>query len=111
MDRCGTKAFEQKAFDLIKAAISRNVQLLYPNFSQPFEIYTDASKVQLGSVISQRGRPVAFYSCELNPAQQRYTTTEQEVLSVVATLKEFRNILLGQQVIVHMDHLSYTQAI
>jgi hypothetical protein len=30
--------------------------------------------------------------------------TEQELLLIVETLKEFHNILLGQQIIVHMDH-------
>ena len=99
---------EQKAFEAVKAAISKDVLLSYPDFSQPFNIHTDASKCQLGSVISQAGRPIAFYSRKLNPAQQRYTTTERELLSIVETLKEFRNILLGQQVVVHTDHLNLT---
>jgi RNase H-like domain found in reverse transcriptase len=43
--------------------------LTYPHFKQTFEIHTDASKVQLGACISQEGRPVAFYSRNLNPAQ------------------------------------------
>ena len=59
----------------------------------------DASKLQLGSVISQKGKPIAFYSRKkLNPAQVNYTTTECELLSIVETLKEFRNVLLGQQI-------------
>ena len=68
---------EQKAFDLVKTAISKEVLLSYPDFNAPFEIHTDASKYQLGLVISQGGRPVAFYSRKVNPAQQRYTTTER----------------------------------
>ena len=43
-------------------------------------IYTDASKTQLGSVISQEGKPIAFYSRKLNPAQTQYTTTKRELL-------------------------------
>jgi hypothetical protein len=44
---------EQKAFEAVKAAITKDILLSYPDFSKPFEIHTDASKAQLGSVISQ----------------------------------------------------------
>jgi RNase H-like domain found in reverse transcriptase len=52
----------------------------------------------------QDDRPLAFYSTKLNSAQKRYTTGEQEMLSIVETLREFKNILLGQKLIVHTDH-------
>ena len=43
----------QKAFDAIKAALARDVLLAYPIYGEIFEIYTDASKRQLGAVITQ----------------------------------------------------------
>jgi RNase H-like domain found in reverse transcriptase len=98
----------QTAFDEMKQLISRKTLLTYPDFKLPFKIHTDASQVQLGACISQAGKPVAFYSKKLNPAQTRYTTTEQELLSIVETLKGFRNILLGQEIIVHTDHENLT---
>ena len=98
----------QKSFELMKEVIAKETLLTYPQFDKPFEIHTDASKVQLGACISQEGKPIAFYSRKLNPAQTRYTTTERELLSIVETLKEFRNILLGQQIIVHTDHENLT---
>ena len=98
----------QKAFDSIKKIVSRETLLSYPNFNEPFDIHTDASKLQLGAVISQKGKPIAFYSRKLNPAQVNYTTTERELLSIVETLKEFRNILLGQSIRVHTDHKNLT---
>src|SRR5687768_15749206 len=99
----------QRAFDEMKRAISRETLFAYPNFNEVFEIHTDASLYQLGTCISQNGKPIAFYSGKLNPAQTRYTTTERELLSIVEVLKEFRNILLGQQIRVYTDHENLTQ--
>ena len=79
-----------------KRTITRETLLMYPNFNEVFEIHTDASKTQLGSVISQNGKTIAFYSRKLNPAQKRYTITKRELLAIVETLKEFRIILLKQ---------------
>jgi len=42
----------QKAFDDVKATISKDVVLAYPDYSKSFEIYTDASTKQLGAVIT-----------------------------------------------------------
>jgi len=54
--------------------------------------------------VSQEGKLIAFYSRKLNPAQKRDTTAERELLSIAETLKEYRNILLGQQIEVFTDH-------
>jgi cleavage and polyadenylation specificity factor subunit 1 len=93
----------------MKRVITRETLLAYPNFSEIFDIHTDASLYQLGACISQNGKPIAFYSRKLNPAQTRYTTTERELLSIVEVLKEFRNILLGQQIRVYTNHENLTQ--
>ncbi|MFM8622678.1 MAG: pol polyprotein, partial [Holophagaceae bacterium] len=95
---------QRQAFLEAKKILSKEAILAFPDFSKKFEIYTDASKYQLGAVITQDGRPLAFYSRKLNDAQTRYTTTERELLSIVETLKEFRNILLGQTIVVYTDH-------
>ena len=99
---------ENRSFQKMKAIIAKETLLAYPDFNKQFEIHTDASHTQLGAVVSQDNRPIAFYSRKLNPAQTRYTTNEQELLSIVETLKEFRNILLGQQIVVFTDHLNLT---
>ena len=48
----------------------------------------------------------AFYTKKLNQAQQKYTTGEKELLSLVETLKAFENILMGQKIVLHTDHLN-----
>ena len=39
----------------------------YPNFSEEFTIHTYARKTHLRGVISQNGKPIAFYSRKLTP--------------------------------------------
>ena len=97
---------EQLAFEEAKHMIQREVMLAYPDFSKKFHIYADASDTQLGGVIMQDNKPLAFYTHKLNSAQAKYTTGEQELLSIVETLRTFEGILMGQQLVVHTDHLN-----
>ncbi len=95
---------QQKAFIQIRNTIARQVLLRYPDFTQPFDIYTDASNDQIGGVISQAGHPIAFYSRKLSKSQQNYTTMEKELLSIVETAEQHRNILLGFECRFYSDH-------
>ena len=101
-DRC------ENAFITMKRLIAKETLLSYPNFNKKFTIHTDASDFQLGAVITQEGKPLAFFSRKLTSAQRNYTTTEKELLSIVETLKEFRNILLGYELEVYTDHKNLT---
>jgi hypothetical protein len=49
MDDC------QHSFDELKCLLAKQMVVPYPNFTIPFEIYTDASNKQIGSVIQQNG--------------------------------------------------------
>ena len=98
------KEIHQKAYEKIKMVLSKETLLRYPDFSKEFKIHTDASQLQIGVVIAQEGKPIAFYSRRLTDCQTRYTTTERELLVIVEILKEFRNILPGQKIIIHTDH-------
>jgi hypothetical protein len=99
----------QQAFDNVKAAIAKETVLAYPDFSKPFEIYTDASSLQLGAVITQDNRPIAFFSRKLSKTQQKYSVTEIELLTIVETLKEFEGMLWGQDIKVYTDHKNLTR--
>ncbi len=57
-------------FDNVQAAIAKEIVSAYPDFLKPFEIYTDASSTQLGAVITQDNRPIAFFSIKLSEMQQ-----------------------------------------
>jgi hypothetical protein len=57
----------------------------------PLHLYTDTLDHQLGAVIMQDRKPIAFYSRKLNTAQKWYTTTEKELLSAIETWKAANN--------------------
>ncbi len=80
------------------------VVLAHPDFTKSFEIYTNASTKQLGAVITQENRPIAFFSRKLSGAQSKYTVTELELLAIEETLKEFNGMLWGQRINVYTDH-------
>ncbi len=79
----------QQAFDNVKATITKDVVLAYPDFTKSFEIYTDASTMQLGAVITQDNRPTVFFSRKLSEMQTKYSVTKIKLLAIVKTLKEF----------------------
>ena len=93
-----TTEVHNQAFEAIKKVLAREVMLAYPDYSEPFEIFTDASARQLGAVITQKGRPLAFFSRKLSAAQEKYTVTELELLSIVECFEEFSGMLWGQKI-------------
>ncbi len=99
----------QQALDDVKAAIPKETVLAYQDFLKPFEIYTDASLMQLGAVITQNNRPIVFFSRKLSKAQQKYSVTEIELLAIVETLTKFKGMLWGQDIKFYTDHKKLTR--
>jgi hypothetical protein len=63
----------QQAFEKIKKVMGTGILLYDPDFNEPvvFHLYTNTSDHQLGAVIMQDKKPIAFYSRKLNTAQKR----------------------------------------
>jgi hypothetical protein len=77
----------QRTFNHVKATITKDVVLAHPDYSKVFEIYTDASSKQLGAVITQDNRPIAFFSWKLSNTQCKHSVTEIELLVGGALIK------------------------
>ena len=51
---------QSEAFANVKVMVSEAIMLQWPDLNKPFDIETDASDYQRGSVIKQDGNPIAF---------------------------------------------------
>ena len=47
-----------------------------PEFSKPFEVVADATKVASGSILLQEGQPIAFDNRKFNKAELNYIVSE-----------------------------------
>ncbi|GKC57700.1 reverse transcriptase domain-containing protein [Tanacetum coccineum] len=68
----------------------------------------DASDFAVGAVLGQKDsknfHPIYFASKTLNPAQQKYTVTEKELMAAIFAFDKFRSYLILSKTIVHADH-------
>ena len=100
----------QIAFDTLKQQIAKQPTLILPRDNLEFIVQTDSSGFAVGATLMQdvgRGlQPVAFLSKKMLPAETRYPVHEQELLSIVIALKEWRHLLYGKTFKVQTDHHS-----
>ncbi|GJR65739.1 putative nucleotidyltransferase, ribonuclease H [Tanacetum coccineum] len=67
------------AFHVVKEKLTTTPILILPDFSKVFELHTDSSKVAIGGVLSQGGRPVACFSEKLTGPKSRHIHTQDKV--------------------------------
>ncbi len=65
----------------MKTTIAKEVVLAYPDYSKVVEIYTDACSKQLGALITQDNRPIAFFSQKLSIVQHKDSIIKIELLA------------------------------
>ena len=98
----------EEAFLELKHRLCSAPILAYPDFNQPFHLYTDASQYALGYILGQcingREHVIAYGGRELSYAEKNYSTTEREALAVVAGVKRYQPYLAGNKFYIHTDH-------
>ena len=103
----------QKAFSDLKELLINSPLLVFPDFSKPFVLETDASGAGLRAVLAQKQddgsvHPVAYASRSLQSHEKNYGITELEGLGVVWAVKHFRPYLYGHSCEVFTDHSALT---
>ena len=80
--------------------------LIMPDVTKSFDVYCDASKLGLGSVLMQEGKVISYISCQLRPHELNYPTHDLELAAVVHALKAWRHFLMGKRCEIYTDHKS-----
>ena len=74
---------QETAFSELHSRLTEALLLALPDFSKVFEVEYDASGNGLGGVLSQEGKPIAYFSEKIRGAQLNYLTYDKELYGLV----------------------------
>ena len=96
----------EASFQELKKCLTTAPVLILPDIRKDFQVYCDASRLGLGSVLMQDRRVVSYASRQLKPHELNYAMHDLELATVVHALKTWRHYLIGNHCDVYTDHKS-----
>ena len=94
---------QAKALTNIKEVLSTAPVLSYFDPTVTSTIQADASQHGLGACLLQKGKPIAYASRSLNPAECNYAQIEKELLAIVFACQKFHQYIYGFETKVQSD--------
>jgi hypothetical protein len=88
----------------LKKKIIEEPILVFPDFNKAFQVKYDASGEDIGVVLSQEDRPVAYFSEKLNDTKRKCSSYDKEFYVVVQALKKWRHYLMSKEFILYSDN-------
>ena len=99
---------QEKAYQSIKALLTKEPVLRLPDPGKIYFLQSDASDSGIGAVLMQEhdGKlfPVCYGSKKLSSAEHNYSTIEKECLAIVWGFKRFHLYLYGVSFVLQTDH-------
>jgi hypothetical protein len=99
-------AERDEAFRTLKKLLTTSPVLAQPNIAKSFDVYCDASGTELGCILMQEGRVIAYSSWQLRLHEEHYPIHDLELAAVVHALRTWWHYLLGNVAHIFPDHKS-----
>jgi hypothetical protein len=95
----------EKNFNLLKELLTSAPVLNIVDPNEIFVVCTDACKEGLGGVLTQNGHVIGYESRNLKEHERNYATHDLELVTIVHTLRMWRNYLMGKKFELRIDHI------
>ena len=79
-------------FETLKQKVVELPILALPDFNKVFQVECNASGSAIGDVLSQEGKPIYFFSENLNDAKKNYYVYDQEFYAFCSSIEEVETL-------------------
>jgi len=93
----------QSALEQVKRRLSQALVLALPCFEKVFKVECDAFGVSIAGVLTQGGKPLAFFSEKLCDSRKKYSTYDKEFYAIVGCPEHWSPYLAASGFILHSD--------
>jgi len=96
----------EESYQKLKTALTTALVLVLPTSLGSYTVYYDTSRIDIGAVLMQDGRVIAYASSQLKVHEKNYLVHDLELAVIVHALKIWRHYLYGVHCEVYTDHRS-----
>jgi len=103
---------QEESFQTLKAALVNPPVMALPDTSKEFILQTDASDKSISYNLSQKidgvERFIEFGGRGLRPAEKNYSTSQKEMLAIIAGIQHFHEYLAPAEFLIRCDNIALT---
>ena len=80
--------------------------MAFPDFTAEFVIESDASHIGIGTVLTQKGRPITYFSKALSVKHQTLSIYDKEMMTILVAVKKWSSYLMRRHFKIKTNHQS-----